>query len=80
MSPTSTEENPERERLHYRCPRQNSKRIENLISDFVSGLMRIAVAQKRREEDRKRCEAEQHRRAEERAQLQKDIEEEEKIL
>ena len=56
------------------------QRIENLIPDFVSGLMRIAVALRRREEDRKRREAEQQKRALERAQLQKDIEEEEKKL
>jgi hypothetical protein len=56
------------------------QRIENLIPDFVSGLMRIAVALRRREEDRKRCEAEQQRRAQERAQLRKDIEEEGKKL
>jgi uncharacterized protein YPO0396 len=42
--------------------------------------MRIAVALRRREEDRKRREAEQQKRALERAQLQKDIEEEEKKL
>ena len=56
------------------------QRIENLIPDFVSGLMRIAVALRRREEDRKRREAEQQKRALERAQLQRDIEEEEKKL
>lgn len=39
------------------------QRIENLIPDFVSGLMRIAVALRCREEDRKRREAEQQKRA-----------------
>jgi hypothetical protein len=56
------------------------QRIESLIPDSVSGLMRIAVALRRREEDRKRRDAEQQKRAQERAQIQKDIEEKEKKL
>lgn len=70
------------ERYEQRTKWSDAKlqRIENLIPDFVSGVMRIAVAQRRREEDRKRREAEQQKRALERAQLQKDIEEEEKKL
>jgi hypothetical protein len=56
------------------------QRIENVIADFVAGLMRIAVAMRRREEERRLREAEQQRRAQERAQLQKDIQEEEKKL
>ena len=56
------------------------RRIENLVPDFVAGLLRTAVALRRQEEDRKKREAEQQKRAQERAQLQKDIEEEEKKL
>lgn len=56
------------------------QRIESLIGDFVAGLMRTAVAVRRQEEERKQREAEEHKRARERAQLQKDIQEEEKKL
>lgn len=53
------------------------QRIENHIPDFVAGLMRTAIALRRQEEDRKKREAEEHKRAQERAQLRKDIQEEE---
>lgn len=56
------------------------QRIENLIADFVAGLMRTAVALRRQEEARKRREADEQKRVQERAQLQKDIQEEEKKL
>jgi len=56
------------------------QRVENLIPDFVAGLMRIAVALRRQEEERKRREAEEEKREQERAQLQEDIQEEEKKL
>jgi len=56
------------------------QRIENLVADFVAGLMRTAVALRRQEEERKQREAQEQKRAEERAQLQKDIQEEEKKL
>ncbi len=56
------------------------RRIENLVPDFVAGLLRTAVALRRQEEDRKKREAEQQKRTQERAQLQKDIQEEEKKL
>lgn len=56
------------------------QRIENVIADFVAGLMRTAVALRRQEEERKRREAEQQRRAQEREQLRKDIQEEEEKL
>lgn len=56
------------------------KRIPDHASDFVAGLMRTAVAQRRQEEERKKREAEQQKRAQERAQLRKDIEVEEKKL
>ena len=56
------------------------QRVENLIADFVAGLMRTAVALRRQEEERKRREAEQQRRAQEREQLRKDIQEEEEKL
>ncbi|MFB3922672.1 MAG: hypothetical protein ACE145_13180 [Terriglobia bacterium] len=56
------------------------QRIENLVPDFVAGLMRTAVAIRRQEDERKKREAEQQKRAQERAQLQKDIQEEEKKL
>jgi hypothetical protein len=56
------------------------QRIENLVSDFVAGLMRTSVALRRQEEERKQHEADEQRRVQERAQLQKDIQEEEKKL
>lgn len=56
------------------------QRIENLIGDFVAGLMRTAVAQRRQEEERKQRDAEEKKRAQEKVQLQKDIQEEEKKL
>jgi hypothetical protein len=56
------------------------QRVENRIPDFVAGLMRIAVALRRKEEERKRREAEEQKRERQREKLQKDIEEEEKKL
>jgi predicted RNase H-like nuclease (RuvC/YqgF family) len=56
------------------------QRIENMIPDFVAGLMRTAVVLRQKEEERKRQELEQQKRAQELVQLQKDIEEEEKKL
>ena len=56
------------------------QRLESRIADFVAGLMRTTIAQRRREEKRKRDEAEKEKRAQERAQLQKDIQEEDKKL
>jgi hypothetical protein len=56
------------------------QRVESRIADFVAGLMRTAIAQRRREEKRKRDEADKERRARERAQLQKDVHEEEEKL
>ena len=56
------------------------QRVETLIADFAAGLMRTAVTLRRQEEERKRRDAEQQKRAQERAQLQKDIDEEEKKL
>jgi hypothetical protein len=54
------------------------QRIENLIPDFVAGLMRTAVVLRQKEEERKRRELEELKRAQELAQLRNDIEEEEK--
>ena len=56
------------------------QRVENLIGDFVAGLIRTAVALRRQEEERKQREAEQQKLAHERAKLLKDIQEEEKKL
>jgi hypothetical protein len=56
------------------------QRVENLIPDFVAGLMRIAVALRRKEEERTKREAEEQKRERQREKLQKDIEEEEKKL
>jgi hypothetical protein len=56
------------------------RRIENLVVDFVAGLLRTAVALRRQEEDRKKREAEEQKRRQEQAQLQKDIQEEERKL
>lgn len=56
------------------------QRIENLVADFVAGLMRTAVAMRRQEDERRRREAERDRRAREVEQLRKDIQEEEKKL
>lgn len=56
------------------------QRLDHRIPDVVAGLMRTAVVVRRRQEERKRREAEQQKRAQERAQLAKDIQEEEKKL
>jgi hypothetical protein len=56
------------------------QRVEGLIGDFVAGLIRTAVVLRRQEEERKQREAEQHKLAQERAKLLKDIQEEEKKL
>jgi hypothetical protein len=56
------------------------RRIENLVPDFVAGLLRTAVALRRQEEDRKKREPEEQKRRQERAKLQKDIQEEESKL
>jgi hypothetical protein len=56
------------------------QRIENLISDFVAGLMRIAVVLRQKQEEREREKLEEQKRAQEMAHLRKDIEEEEKKL
>jgi len=56
------------------------QRVEDLIGDFVAGLIRTAVSLRRQEEERKQREAEQQKRAQERATLLKDIQEEEKKL
>ena len=56
------------------------QRIESRIPDFVAGLIRTAVVLRQKEEERKRHELEQQKRAQELAQLRKDIEEEEKRL
>lgn len=56
------------------------QRVENLIPDFVAGLLRTAVALRRQEEDRKNREAEEEKRRQERAQLRINIQEEEKKL
>jgi hypothetical protein len=54
------------------------QRLENLVGDFVAGLMRTAVALRRQEDERKQREAERDKRAREAEQLRKDIQEEEK--
>jgi hypothetical protein len=54
------------------------QRIENLIADSVAGLMPTAVVVQRQEEERKAREPQEHKRAQEGAQLQKDIQEEER--
>ena len=46
----------------------------------MAGLLRTAVALRRQEEDRKKHEAEEQKRRHERAQFQKDIQEEERKL
>jgi hypothetical protein len=56
------------------------QKVESLIGDFVAGLMRTAVALRRKEEERKRREAEEQKKERERAQLREDIQEEEKKL
>ena len=56
------------------------QRIEDQIAEFVAGLMRTAVAQRRQDEARKRSEAERQRREREAIQLRHDIQEEEKKL
>ena len=56
------------------------QRVENLIADFIAGLMRTAVALRCQAEERKRREAKEQKRTKEREQLRKDIQEEEKKL
>lgn len=56
------------------------QRVENLIADFVAGLMQTAVALRRQEEERRHREAEKERRAQQREQLRKEIQEEEEKL
>jgi hypothetical protein len=59
---------------------QNPEDLKNLIPDFVAGLMRIAVVLRQNQEERERKKLEEQQRAQEMAQLRKDIEEEEKKL
>jgi hypothetical protein len=54
------------------------QRIESRIPDFIAGLIRTAVVLRQKEEERKRHELEQQKRAQELAQLRKEIGEEEK--
>jgi len=56
------------------------QRIETLIPDFAAGLIRMAVVLRQKEEERKRRELEEQKRAQELARLRKEIEEEEKKL
>lgn len=56
------------------------QRVEDRIADFVAALMRTAIGLRRQEEERKQREAEQQKRANERVQLQKDIQQEEEKL
>lgn len=65
---------------HTRWSDAKIQRIENVIGDFVAGLMRTAVALRRQAEEKKRRELEERKRAEEAIQLRKDIQEEEKKL
>jgi hypothetical protein len=62
-----------------RCKWSDAKkqRVENLVPDFVAGLMRMAIAIQRADEERKRRQEEQQAREQERATLRKEIEEEE---
>jgi hypothetical protein len=62
-----------------RCKWSDAKRqrVENLVPDFVAGLMRMAIAIQRAYEERKRLQEEQEARDLERATLRKMIEEEE---
>lgn len=56
------------------------QRIENMIPDFVAGLMRIAVVLRQKAEEEKWRELAEQKRARELEKLRKDIEEEEKKL
>ena len=56
------------------------QRVEALIPEFVAGLMRTAVVQRRQEEAREQREADEKRRAQEATQLRQDIQVEEKKL
>jgi nitrate reductase NapAB chaperone NapD len=55
-----------------------TQRVENLIADFVAGLLRTAVSLRRQKEEQEQQEAERKRQEAERWQLRKDIEQEEK--
>jgi hypothetical protein len=56
------------------------RRVENLIPDFVAGLMRIAVVLRQKQEEREREKLEEQKRAERLEKLREDIEAEEKKL
>ena len=56
------------------------QKVEQLIPDFVAGLLRIAVVLRQKEEQRKKKELEEEKRARELAQLRQDIEAEEKKI
>jgi hypothetical protein len=56
------------------------QRIENMIPDFVAGLIRIGIVLRQDAEAKKRRELAEQRRARELEKLRKDIEEEEKKL
>ena len=62
-----------------RCKWSDAKkqRVENLVPDFVAGLMRMAIAKQPADEERKRRQEEEQAREQERATLRKMIEEEE---
>jgi hypothetical protein len=66
------------QRTHWRDAKV--QRLENMVAEFVAGLMRTAVSLRRQDEERKRQEADRARMAREREQLRKEIEEEEKKL
>lgn len=56
------------------------QRVESLITDFVAGLLRTAVALRRQKDEQRQQELERKRREEERWQLRQHIQEEEKKI
>ena len=57
-----------------------TQQIENLVADFVAGLLRTAASLRRQKEEQKQQEIERKKREEERWQLRQDIQEEEKKI
>ena len=66
--------------LRKRWADAKTQRVEDLIPDFVAGLMRTAVVLRREEEELKQRELERQKRAEEMVKLREQVEAEEKKM
>lgn len=63
--------------LRHKWGDAKKQRVENLVPDFVAGLIRVAIATRRAEEESKRRQEEEQAKSRERATLRKSIEAEE---